>query len=182
MMESLRQRWEGFSARERLLVGSGAVVVALAVLFLVLVDPLLERTTVLDRQQIKKRRDYEELVRLESNYRGVQTRIDKLEQRLAKSAGAFALLPYLEETATSSGIRQLIVGMQPQPTVPLAGYQETAVEVRLAGMQLPQLLSLLSALEQAPGLVQIKRLQITPQFDMPHLLQVTLRVASYEKT
>ncbi len=181
MMDALRQRWEAFSARERVTIGLGGVVVALVVAFVLVVDPLLDQMGILDRQHVKKRRDYEELVHLESQYRDLQGRLGKLEQRLAKSGGQFSLLPFLEDTANHSGIRQLIVGMQPQPTVPLAGYQETAVEIRLAGMQLPQLLNLLAAIEQAPGLVQVKRLQVTPQYDQPHLLQVTIRVASYEK-
>lgn len=181
MIETLRQRWAALNARERAIVGIGGLVVVLTLLFVLVVDPMLEQMSVLDRQQVKKRRDYEELARLEVQYRDVQSRIGTLEQRLAQSGSTFSLLPFLEETATTSGIRQQIVGMQPQPTVPLAGYQETAVEIRLAGMHLPQLLSLLAAIERAPGLVQIKRLQVTPQYDAPHLLQVTLRVASYAK-
>lgn len=182
MIESLRQRWAAFSSRERWLIGSGGIVLVLSLLFVFALDPMLDQLGILDRQHAKKGRDYEELVRLESQYRELQDRIGRLEQRLARGGNQFSLLPFLEETATNSGIRQLIVGMQPQPTVPMAGYQETAVEVRLAGMQLPQLLALLAAIEQAPGLVQVKRLQVTPQYDMPHLLQVTMRVASYAKT
>ncbi len=180
-MEALRQRWNDFSARERWLIVGGGVVLVLGLLFAFVVDPILDHMTMLDRQHAKKGRDYEELVQAESTYRQLQTRVAKLEGRLAKSGGQFALLPFLEETAVSTGIRNQIVGMQPQPTVPMAGYQETAVEMRLDGMQLPQLLTLLAAVEEAPGLVQVKRLQITPRYDTPHLLQVTIRIASYEK-
>ena len=180
-MESLRQRWADFSARERWIIGLGGVAALLSILFVVVVDPLLERTAVLDRQHERKTREYEELSRLEGDYRRVQERLTLLEQRLARSGGQFALLPFLEETATSTGIRDQIVAMQPQPTVPMAGYRETTVEIRLDGTQLPQLLALLAAVEKAPALVQIKRLQITPRYDTPYLLQVTIRVASYEK-
>lgn len=180
-MESLRQRWNDFSVRERWLIAGGGIVLMLGLIFAFVVDPILDHMMLLDRQHAKKARDYEELVQAESSYRQLQGRVAKLEARLAKSGGQFALLPFLEETAASTGIRNQIVGMQPQPTVPMAGYQETAVEMRLDGMQLPQLLSLLAAVEEAPGLVQVKRLQITPRYDTPHLLQVTIRIASYEK-
>ncbi|GKS58451.1 type II secretion system protein GspM [Nitrospira sp.] len=180
-MDTLRQRWADFSPRERWVIGIGTMAAVLSVLFVVLVDPLLERITILDRQHARKARDYEELAKLEGDYRQLQVRMAQLEQRLARSSGQFALLPFLEETATSTGIRDQIVAMQPQPTVPMAGYEETAVEIRLDGMHLPQLLSLLAAVENAPALVQVKRLQITPRYDTPYLLQVTIRVASYEK-
>ncbi len=181
MMDSLRQRWSDYSTRERVLIASGVAAILLSALFLVVIDPWLDRLSVLDRQHAKKARDYEDLIRLEVQYRHLQDRITKLEQRLAKGTGQFSLLPFLEETAASTGIRDHIVAMQPQPTVPLSGYQETAVEIRLDGMGLPQLLALLAAVEHAPALVQVKRLQITPRYDTPHLLQVTIRVASYEK-
>lgn len=181
MIEMLRQRWADFSPRERWVIGLGTLAAALSILFVVVVDPLLERVTILERQHARKARDYEELARLEIDHRRLQARLAQLEQRLARGSGQFALLPFLEETATSTGIREQIVAMQPQPTVPMAGYQETAVEIRLDGTHLPQLLSLLAAVENAPALVQVKRLQITPRYDTPYLLQVTLRVASYEK-
>lgn len=168
--------------RERWLIGIGGLLACLSALFVLFVDPLLDRLSVLDRQHAKKVRDYEELTQLEAQYGQLQAELAKLEERLAKSVGQFALLPFLEETAANTGIRDQIVGMQPQPTVPMAGYQETSVEMRLDGMQLPQLLTLLAAVENAPALVQVKRLQITPRYDTPHLLQVTMRIASYEKS
>lgn len=181
MMEAARQRWNDLSPRERVIIIGGGLVLAAGLVFAFVLAPLLDQMRLLDRQHVRKGRDYEELVRLESQFRQVQGRLAALEQRLAQGSGQFSLLPFLEETAVNTGIRNLIVAMQPQPTVPLAGYQETAVEIRLDGMQLQQLLALVAAVESAPGLVQVKRLQITPRYDSPHLLQVTIRVASYAK-
>ena len=64
-------------------------------------------------------------------------------------------------------IRDRIVGMQPQQATTQHGYQETAVDLRLDGVQLPQLLALLVALEQAPYDVQVHHLQIKPKYDNP---------------
>ena len=65
-------------------------------------------------------------------------------------------------------------GFQPQ-------IQEIAVDLRLGGVQLPQLLALLVALEQAPYDVQVQHLQIKPKYDNPVNLDATLRIVSYAK-
>ncbi|MGE3151729.1 MAG: type II secretion system protein GspM [Nitrospiraceae bacterium] len=180
-MDALRQRWGQLSTRERWLVGAGMGVLALGLLFALVLDPLLDEAAALDRQHNKKRRHYEELVGIAEQHRELRERLASIEQRLAQSSGSFSLLAFLEETAVTTGIRDLIVGMQPQPAVEVAGYQENAVEMRLDGLQLPQLLALVGAIDGAPALVEVKRLQVVPRYDSPHLLQVTIRISSYEK-
>jgi general secretion pathway protein M len=56
------------------------------------------------------------------------------------------------------------------------------VDLRLDGVQLPQLLGLLVALEQAPYDVQVHHLQIKPKYDNPINLDATLRIVSYAKS
>jgi general secretion pathway protein M len=104
-----------------------------------------------------------------------------LEQRLPAGEGQFSLLAFMEEAAASVQIRDRIVGMQPQQGTAQQGYQETAVDLRLDGIQLPQLLALLVALEQAPYDVQVHHLQIKPKYDNPVNLDATLRIVSYAK-
>lgn len=87
----------------------------------------------------------------------------------------------MEEAAASVQIRDRIVGMQPQQATVQHGYQEMAVDLRLDGVQLPQLLALLVALEQAPYDVQVQHLQIKPKYDNPVNLDATLRIVSYAK-
>jgi general secretion pathway protein M len=71
--------------------------------------------------------------------------------------------------------------MQPQQPTAVQGYQETSVDLRLDGIQLPQLLALLVALEQAPYDVQVRHLQVKPKYDNPVNLDATLRIVSYAK-
>jgi general secretion pathway protein M len=71
--------------------------------------------------------------------------------------------------------------MQPQGPAAVQGYQETAVDLRLDGVQLPQLLALLVALEQAPYEVQVRHLQIKPKYDNPVNLDASLRIVTYAK-
>ena len=79
-------------------------------------------------------------------------------------------------------VRERITGMQPQVQTLAQGYQETAVDVRLEGVQLPELLALLVAIDQAPHVLQVRRLQVRPKFDNPVNLDATLRVLSHAKS
>jgi general secretion pathway protein M len=48
-------------------------------------------------------------------------------------------------------------------------------------VQLPELLELLVAIDQAPYELQVRHLQIRPKFDNPINLDATVRVVSYAK-
>lgn len=181
MMATLQERWRHLAARERIMLSIGAAVVIGAVLFLIVIDPLLARIDRLERQTAKKSKERVELSALTAEYAAKQARLAKLEQRLPGGDSQFSLLAFMEEAASSVQIRDRIVGMQPQQATIQHGYQETAVDLRLDGVQLPQLLALLVALEQAPYDVQVHHLQIKPKYDNPVNLDATLRIVSYAK-
>ena len=181
MMAMLQERWRHLATRERTIVVVGVLVVLASLLFLVVVDPLLARIDRLERQAVRKSKDRGELSLLAAEYAAKQARLAKLEQRLPPADAPFSLLAFMEEAAASVQIRDRIVGMQPQQPTILQGYQETSVDLRLDGVQLPQLLALLVALEQAPYDVQVRHLQIKPKYDNPVNLDATLRIVSYAK-
>lgn len=181
MMPMLKERWRQLASRERTILGIGGAVVAASLLFLAVVDPLLAKIEKLERQAVRKSKERVELAELAAAYATKQARVAKLEQRMPPAAGQFSLLAFLEEAATSVQLRDRIVGMQPQTPTATQGYQETAVDLRLDGIQLPQLLALLVALEQAPYDVQVHHLQIKPKYDNPVNLDATLRILSYAK-
>ncbi|HKC93683.1 MAG TPA: type II secretion system protein GspM [Nitrospira sp.] len=181
MMTMLQERWRHLATRERTIVVVGVIIVLASLLFLVVVDPLLARIDRLERQAVRKSKDRGELSLLAAEYEAKQARLAKLEQRLPPADAPFSLLAFMEEAAASVQIRDRIVGMQPQQPTILQGYQETSVDLRLDGVQFPQLLALLVALEQAPYDVQVRHLQIKPKYDNPVNLDATLRIVSYAK-
>jgi general secretion pathway protein M len=181
MMATLQERWRYLAARERMILALGAAVVIASLLFLLIVDPLLARIDKVERQTARKSKERVELAALAADYTAKQARVARLQQRLPNGDGQFSLLAFMEEAAASVQIRDRIVGMQPQQGTTQHGYQETAVDLRLDGVQLPQLLALLVALEQAPYDVQVHHLQIKPKYDNPVNLDATLRIVSYAK-
>lgn len=181
MMYKLKERWQQFSDRERVIVAVGGTVVTAAVIFLLVVDPFLATIEKLDRQATRKQKDGHDLAQLIHEYGAKQTRLAKLEERLPPPSAQFSLLAFMEQVTTAAQVRERIVGMQPQSPTVAQGYQETAVELRLDGVQLPQILALLVALEQAPYDVQVRHLQIKPKYDNPVNLDATFRIVSYAK-
>ncbi|OGW47625.1 MAG: hypothetical protein A2V62_03535 [Nitrospirae bacterium RBG_19FT_COMBO_58_9] len=177
----LKERWQQFSQRERIIVVSGGAVVAAALAFILVVDPLMASIDKLDRQARRKAKDSQELALVAQEYVAKQARIAKLEQRMPSPPAQFSLLAFMEEATTTAQIRDRIVGMQPQAPLVVQGYQETSVDLRLDGVTLPQILALLVAIEQAPYQVQVHHLQMKPKYDNPVNLDATLKIVTYAK-
>lgn len=180
-MQMLKERWQHFSQRERIIVAAGGTVVAAVLAFLLVIDPLMATIDKLDRQARRKAKDSQELALVAQEYLVKQARIAKLEQRMPSPPAQFSLLAFMEEATTTAQIRDRIVGMQPQAPIVVQGYQETAVDLRLDGVSLPQILALLVAIEQAPYDVQVHHLQMKPKYDNPVNLDATLRIVTYAK-
>ena len=180
-MQMLKERWQHFSQRERIIVAGGGALVAAALVFVMIIDPLMTSIDRLDRQAKRKAKDSQELALVAQEYVAKQARIAKLEQRMPNPPAQFSLLAFMEEATTTAQIRDRITGMQPQAPIVVQGYQETAVDLRLDGVSLPQILALLVAIEQAPYDVQVHHLQMKPKYDNPVNLDATLRIVTYAK-
>jgi general secretion pathway protein M len=181
MMHTLRERWQQMSERERMIVGIGGVIVGLSLFFTLVADPLLSTYDRLERQEARKRKDLGELAALSLDYAAKRDRLTKAEHRLPEAGSHFSLLAFIEETASTAQVRDRIASMQPQVQTLSEGYEETAVDLRLEGVQLPQLLALLVAIDRAPYDLQVRHVKIRPKFDNPVNLDATIRVLSYAK-
>lgn len=181
MMHQLRERWTQLAPRERTILLVGAIVVGASLLFVLVVDPLLATMERLDRQTAKKQRESGELAALGADYASKRARLINAEKRMPATDASFSLLAFMEEAANTAHVRERIAGMQPQVQALAQGYQETAVDLRLDGVQLPDLMALLLAIEQAPYELQVRHLQVRPKYDNPVNLDATVRVVSYAK-
>jgi general secretion pathway protein M len=181
MKQMLKERWQQFSPRERIIVAAGGALATAALVFLLIVDPLMATIDKLDRQARRKAKDSQELALVAQDYLLKQARMAKLEARMPSPPAQFSLLAFMEEATTTAQIRDRIAGMQPQAPIVVQGYQETAVDLRLDGVTLPQLLALLATIEQAPYEVQVRHLQMKPKYDNPINLDATLKIVTYAK-
>jgi general secretion pathway protein M len=181
MMQMLKERWQHFSSRERVIVAAGGAMVAAVLVFLLIIDPVMATIDKLDRQAKRKAKESQELALVAQEYVVKQARIAKLEERMPSPPAQFSLLAFMEEATTAAQIRDRIAGMQPQAPIVVQGYQETAVDLRLDGVSLPQLLALLAAIDRAPYDVQVHHLQLKPKYDNPVNLDATLKIVTYAK-
>ena len=182
MIQSFRERWHQMSQRERMLLLAGGVVLGLSALFVLIVDPLLDNLDRLERQAVRKQKDLAELSLIGQSYLAKRERLSKIESRMPAAESRFSLLTFMEEAATTAQVRERITSMQPHVQSLAQGYQETAVDLRLEGVQLPELLALLATIDQAPYDLHVRHLQIRPKFDNPVNLDATVRVLSYAKS
>jgi general secretion pathway protein M len=182
MTQSFRERWRQMSQRERTLVLAGGIVLGLSLLFVLIVDPLLDSLDRLERQEVRKQKDLAELAVLGQTYLAKRDRLAKSENRMPGTDSHFSLVTFMEEAATGAHVRERITGMQPQQQSLAQGYEETSVDLRLESIQLPDLLALLIAIDQAPYALHVRHLQIRPKFDNPVNIDATVRVLSYAKS
>jgi general secretion pathway protein M len=182
MTPHFRERWRQMSQRERTLVLAGGIVLGLSLLFVLVVDPLLDALDRLDRQEVRKQKDLAELAKLGQAYLAKRDRLTKTESRMPGADSRFSLLTFMEDAASTAHVRERITGMQPQVQTLSQGYEETAVDLRLDGIQVPDLLAFLIAIDQAPYDLHVRHLQIRPKFDNPVNIDATIRVLSYAKS
>ena len=181
MTQSFRERWRQMSQRERTFVLAGGILLGLSLLFVLIVDPLLDTLDRLERQEVRKQKDLAELAALGRASLAKRDRLALTESRMPGTDSHFSMLTFMEEAATTAHVRERITGMQPQVQSLAQGYEETAVDLRLDGIQLPDLLSFLVAIDQAPYNLHVRHLQIRPKFDNPVNIDATVRVLSYAK-
>ncbi|HEY8370151.1 MAG TPA: type II secretion system protein GspM [Thermodesulfobacteriota bacterium] len=166
--------------RERRLVVGGALVLALTLLYVLVVEPLVTRNRDLDRLIAQKTREYGEVVRLGEEYRQAQARLESLRARLSRAPQNFQLLSYLENLAVQNGIRDRIAYMRPQPPATTGSFREQSVEMRLDAVTINQTVRFLDQLASAPPGLRVKRLSMVRRYDDANRLDVVVQVAAYQ--
>lgn len=169
------------STREKWMLGGGAVIAASLILYFALVDPTLQRMAQLDSLIPRKERDLRDLLLLKQEFQGVSKEIVDIERRLPAQS-SFSPLSFLEENAAKNRIKGNIAFIRPLAAQEhQSQYREVPVEVKVEKVTLSQIIPYLTALENSPHRLRIKRLSIKTRFSNPDLMDVTFMVLSYEK-
>jgi general secretion pathway protein M len=181
MKQMIMQRWSSFSSRERVVVIALGIMMVGALLFALVVDPLLEKIDLLDRQLEAKQRAISQLAIVGTDYLMARAQLTVFDQRIMAGKETFSLLSFLEEAASAAQVREQIAAMQPQVPVSNQGYKEVTAELRLEKVPFPSLLQLLAKLEDSPHLIQVRRLHVKPRMDAPNRFDASLTVSTYDK-
>jgi general secretion pathway protein M len=170
--------FQNLGTREKIFIIGAGVAALLALLFLVVVDPMLSHAARLDRQIVSAQRDLQELQSLQREYLRQKGVLDGINAQL-KQQKNFAVYSRLGELAGRTGIQNKIVSMRPTASTPSGAYVEEAVEIKIEGVTLEQLVQYLSQIENSPQFLKIKRLYLKPNVENRQLLTAIFRVSTF---
>ena len=182
-IQRIKDSLEARSGREKVVLLAGCVIVAGFLLYGLIQLPFayLQRMETLDRLIVQKEDDLKQLAELKIQYQKLHDRVGGIETKIAQDRQGFSLLSYLEEVATTVKIRSNIAYMRPQTMPQSGGYREMAVEVKVENAPLGQIVRLLTALEQSPHVLKIRRLHLKTRFADPNYLDAVFLLSTYEK-
>ncbi|MBI5746867.1 MAG: hypothetical protein HZA13_07680 [Nitrospirae bacterium] len=173
---------ERLSRREKIFLAGGAAFFVLLLLYGLSLgySYLTDRIDVKERLIQQKERDLKEIVTIKDDYIQLRDRVKEIDTKL-RERKEFSLLSFLEGLANSKDIRTNIAYMKPQ-TLPLSDeYRESIAEVKIDNILLNQAIEVISAIENSPNLIRIKRLSMKTRFSDPSHMDVILLVATIEK-
>jgi general secretion pathway protein M len=169
---------QNLGTREKIFVIGAMVAILLALLFTLVIDPLMAHSARLDRQIAAAQRQLQELHVLQREYRRQKSVLDHINAQLKRQKN-FAIFSRLEELAGQTGIRSKILYMKPTISTSSEAYEEESVEIKMEGVTLEQLIRYLHQVENSPQFLKIKRLHIKPRFDNRQILTAIFRVSTF---
>jgi hypothetical protein len=164
---------ERLSPRERVLVGAGAVI-GVVVLVWALAGVLAERRTTLQAQIAASERDLAEMGRLRDHYLQLRAERDVVRRTLERGGTDFSLFSHLEGVTRDVVSRDRIAAMNPSTRTVAEDLQEEDVEMRLSGVSLREVVALLYRVEKTDLPLLVSRIQMKKRFDQPFVYDATL--------
>jgi type II secretory pathway component PulM len=176
-LQSLRDRWERLSSRERTMVS------ALGVTFVIMVTLIVgffitDGLATLDERNADMRQALRDIDSQRDNYRKAKEKTVQLEARMGRTP--VQLQGYLEAAAKEAGVE--IPESNERPAAPAGKhYVERAVDLRLRQVKLEALTKFLRKIETGPNnIVLVTSLSIRTRDDKHEELDVELTVSTYE--
>jgi general secretion pathway protein M len=173
----IRSAYLGLSSQERILVTLAAAGVGAALVFLIIVNPILGAAANADRRVATAEDELELVQRLRREYDEVHGRLATVEERI-KNGPRGEIFTTLEKLAAESVVK--VDSMEPRTSPASDAYRETKVQVALKNVTLAQLVNYLHKIDSSEQVLSIKSLRIRTRKDKPELLDATFTVSSFE--
>ncbi|MEA3362891.1 MAG: type II secretion system protein GspM [Thermodesulfobacteriota bacterium] len=165
------------NSREKIVVGTGLVVLVLLFVWFVLFGPYFETMNNLDRRITAHRNSLNKVEKVSDQIVQLRQQLVDVETR---KTGNGPLFSQVESLTEQTGIREQLLSMRPQPATTQGNFRQQLVEIRLEKIFLSQLVKLLHAVEYRSGGVQVKSMRVKPRFDDRTLLDVNMILMSLE--
>jgi len=163
--------------RERLLVGSAGGLLAIALLYVAVVNPILGAIARTASRREAAEQEVRVMMRLRREYDSLQSRLTDVEHRI-QTAPRGNLRTTLENLAREASVN--VKSMEPQAAPPGDRYRESKVEVALEQVNLVQAVDYLDKIQGSDQVLSVKSLRMRQRPDNQELLDVTFAVSSFE--
>lgn len=162
--------------RERAMLFGAGVVTVLLILWLGIVEPLGESLARLDREVARAREDAAAIDGLVSRYRTLRSEVDALERGATADRGGASLFAQLESISVPIAGRERIIAMNPSTREVAGELTEETVEMRIEGITMRGLVSLLHAIESRDPPISIERVAVKRQYKDQTRVDATVAV------
>lgn len=162
--------------RERAMLLGAVAVALLLVLWLGVIEPLGESLTRLDREVARAREDAASIGELVSHYRTLRSEVDALERGAAADRGGASLFAQLESISVPIAGRERIIAMNPSSREVAGELTEETVEMRIEGITMRGLVSLLHAIESRDPPMTVERVAVKRQYKDQSRVDATVAV------
>ncbi len=172
--------FQRLSARERSLLG-GAIAVAVILAFYTLVwEPLSENRTRAERLIRIRQQELADIKEMRLEYMNLLNRLEVSQAIINPDSfpEGFSLFPHIEATVSKVlGGRDKIRSMNPKTKQINEAYREEAVEFKLDGIALDQLVDMMVSIEKGKEPLRVTRLKVTKRRRDPRQFDVTATVS-----
>ena len=168
------------SLRERWFVAMAAVFLGSAIIFALVINPVLENKRRYARLAQAARVDLVQFSEYAAQYRTLRSSLEKMEREVASRSSDISLLAAMESSARKLGLADKIASMKPFTSELESGMVQSSVEMRIEKVDLNGLVRFIEAIESGPHMAATTRLRIKTRFDDSTLLDTTLLVTTLE--
>ncbi|MGH7966020.1 MAG: type II secretion system protein GspM [Candidatus Binatia bacterium] len=165
-----------FSPRERQFLGVAGIALGGVLVYLLLLDPLWESYTRLQARVAAKERELSEVITLHRTY---QTLRAETERTRTTTDPNFSPIAFLEGLATSTLGRDKVAAINPAERATGDGVAQEAIELRLSGVSLRELVELLYKIETTNAALRTVRLSIKKRYKDPYTFDVSLTTLAF---
>jgi len=167
--------------REKILIYSAGAVLGFFLIAHLIIYPILDRRTNLQKQIKVRTEQLEEMRELKAEYQSLTKDVNNSEAKLKLRPKGFTLFSFLDDLAGKSSIKQNIENMKPS-TSNLKGspYTLSLVEMKINSLTMEQLVTFLHGVETSPNMIWVKRISITKGEKEGQLLNSILQVETFQ--
>ncbi len=174
--------YDRLESRERLFLLLGVVFVVCFLIFQMVITPYLEARQTLERSLQRRQNELLEMSILQKEYQDLMQRQGVITRRIEQRSPQFSLFSFLEQQTTAVKVRNRVTSMKPVTTELEDGLEESAVEIKLDGITLKQLVDFLVHVESEENVIVVKRLAVQKNQKESDLLDVVMNVVTFNKT